>query len=286
MAIAPFNGESRSRAEFQSYDPAVSGTVACSGDRRVHSAGNFGCSRATKDSAPVATEPDTPVSIYTPRLAETYEYVASRLKHKLNNGIMKAQAHLLRLNTAIQQPDSDGSVASALADLKEELRHLGFAVEAADVEPSHFEVRRIVLMDWLKIMNGRYASQFSQIDLQFQGDLGSPVIIDASDYLLETVFWNTWVNAHQATGNPCRIVLRVKRDKGNVNLLVLDNGPGFPEAVRDGAFQEPVSTYGVNRGRGLLEINDAMRRLFGAVRLADDHTGSCRLLFDFPVARL
>lgn len=232
----------------------------------------------------VAATPDTPAPVYPAQFAETYDYVASRLKHKLNNGIMKAQAHLLRLTAAIQ-PDSNGAVGSAIADLKEEFRRLGIAVEATDVDPAHFEWRSIVLVPWLQAMNGRYAAQFSRIDVQFEGDLDPPVTVDASDYLIETVFWNTWLNAHQAARNPCRIVLRVKRHSGRVRLLVIDNGPGFPEAVRDGAFQEPFSTHGANRGRGLLEMGDAMRRLYGSVRLADDGTGTFRLLFEFPVAR-
>jgi len=242
-----------------------------------------GALRQLDDRVPVAA--DTPAPVYPVQFAETYDYVASRLKHKLNNGIMKAQAHLLRLTAAIQQPDSKGTVDGALADLKEEFRRLGIAVEAADVDPAHFEWRPTVLVPWLQAMNGKYAAQFSRIDVQFEGDLNPPVSVDASDYFLETVFWNTWLNAHQAARNPCCIVLRVTRRGKCVRLLLIDNGPGFPETIRDGAFQEPVSTRGANRGRGLLEISDAMRRLYGSVRLADDGTGTFRLLFEFPVAR-
>lgn len=238
-----------------------------------------------EEQVPVTATPDKPAPVYPAQFAETYDYIASRLKHKLNNGIMKAQAHLLRLAAALEQPDSTGAVGSAIAGLKEEFRRLGIAVEATDVDPSHFQGRAILLVPWLQAMNGRYAAQFSRIDIQFEGDVDPPVTVDASDYLLETVFWNTWLNAHQAARNPCRIMLRIEQYSDCVRLLVIDNGPGFPEAVHDGAFQEPVSTHGANRGRGLLEMSDAMRRLYGSVRLTDDGTGTFRLLLEFPVPR-
>ncbi len=134
-------------------------------------------------------------------------------------------------------------------------------------------------------MSGRYASQFSRIDLQLEGDLDPPTVIDASDYLLETVFWNTWVNAHEAAGRSCRVIIRVKRTPRSVKLFVIDNGPGFPEPVRYSAFRERFSTNGANRGRGLLEIDDPMRRLQGTVKLAEDGGRACRLLFEFPVSQ-
>jgi hypothetical protein len=52
-----------------------------------------------------------------------------------------------------------------------------------------------------------------------------------------------------------------------------------------GAVQERISTNGVNRGRGLLEIDDAVRRLRGTVKLAQDSGGAYRLVFEFPVPR-
>jgi signal transduction histidine kinase len=221
------------------------------------------------------------LSVYPDQIAESYQFVSSRLKHKLANGIMQAHSHLMRLKLAVQTRDGDG-VENAMADLREQFSRLGVAVEAADVAPEQFEIRRIALVDWLKTMNGRYASQFSRIDLQIEGDLDPPMIIDASDYLLETVFWNTWVNAHEAAGTTCRLVVRAKKNAGSIELFVIDNGPGFPEPVRYSAFRERYSTNGANRGRGLLEIDDAMRRLQGTVRLAPDGVGTFRLLFEFP----
>ena len=112
-----------------------------------------------------------------------------------------------------------------------------------------------------------------------------PPIVLASDYLLETVFWNIWQNAQQAAGPDCRLSVRLLPTAGSISLLVIDSGPGFPEAAYEVAFRDQFSTNGANRGRGLLEIEDAVRRLQGGVRLEAVGTGELRLRFDFPVYR-
>lgn len=234
-----------------------------------------------------ASAPFSPsATLYPDHVAETYRYIASRLKHKLGNGLMKAHTHLMRLTSAVQAHNHDeGLVFAAITNLKEEFGRLARAVEAVDVDPEHFDVRPVVVVDWLKEMNGRYTSRFAQIDVRFEGELHPPAVIDANDYLLETVFWNAWLNAHDAAGPSCQLVIRVTSRVESVALFVVDNGPGFPETVRESAFREQVSTNGANRGRGLLEIDDAMRRLQGGVKLVEDDSGAYRLLFEFPTHR-
>jgi K+-sensing histidine kinase KdpD len=228
----------------------------------------------------------TSATLYPGHVAETYQFIASRLKHKLSNGLMKAHTHLMRLTSAVQAHNHDeGPVSAAITDLKEEFSRLARAVEAVDVDPAHFDVRPIALVEWLNAMNGRYASRFTQVDLRLEGDLYPVAVIDASDYLLETVFWNAWLNAQDAAGPSCQLSIKVTRGVGSVALFAIDNGPGFPETVREAAFMEQVSTNGANRGRGLLEIDDAMRRLQGGVKLVEDDSGAYRLLFEFPTRR-
>jgi signal transduction histidine kinase len=219
---------------------------------------------------------------YPDQIAETYQFVATRLKHKLSNGLMRANMHLMRLRTALLPLDQEASTSPAMADLKAEFTRMARALEAIDLDQPHFDLRPIALLDWLKAMNGRYASQFNSIDLRPEGDLDPPAVVLASDYLLETVFWNTWQNAHLAAGSSCVIWLKVTLSAGYVSLVVVDNGPGFPEAIRDVAFRERFSTNGANRGRGLLEIDDAVRRLQGTVRIEKVGAVEMRLRFDFP----
>jgi sensor histidine kinase regulating citrate/malate metabolism len=90
----------------------------------------------------------------------------------------------------------------------------------------------------------------------------------ASDYFLETIFWNIWLNAQQAVGdNNCEITIEFRPQGAELELLIRDNGDGFPSELKDVLFQQVYSTKNPGRGRGMLEIQDAVERLGGRVEL-------------------
>ena len=64
---------------------------------------------------------------------------------------------------------------------------------------------------------------------------------------------------------------------------VLDNGEGFSEALIGVAFQQQFSsTRDVQRGRGLLEVSEAVDRLGGSVKLFQYQAGDFRIKILFP----
>ncbi len=132
--------------------------------------------------------------------------------------------------------------------------------------------------------NAQYIPKNSLLSLRFEGLAeGQAVRIWANDLMLETVFWNIWKNAQQAVGSPCEITLQVTVGKNDVELLVFDNGVGFPRDFAGIAFVEQFSSKGVDRGRGLLEVLDAVRRLRGTVEVVETRTGSYRIRMRFPL---
>ena len=70
---------------------------------------------------------------------------------------------------------------------------------------------------------------------------------------------------------------------GRVLLAIADNGPGFPEGMVGVAFEERFSTRGEGRGRGLLEVDDAVRRMSGSVALFKDVVGTPRVVISLPL---
>ena len=119
-------------------------------------------------------------------------------------------------------------------------------------------------------MGREYAKRYSRIDLRLEGaeDAKSSAIL-GSDYLLRLIFWNIWVNAHQAVGNPCSIVLNVALREESLVVVVLDSGKGLPEELTDVAFRDRYSSRSANRGRGLLEVQDAIQQLHGDAKLIE-----------------
>lgn len=69
-------------------------------------------------------------------------------------------------------------------------------------------------------------------------------------------------------------------------MLAIDNGPGFPESQLEAAFHQVFSTKAPSRGRGLLEIADAVARLQGVVRLTQDCDGRYRVSLSLPLEAL
>lgn len=217
-------------------------------------------------------------------LVEMYRYVSDRLRHELQNALLGPKTRLLRLIQTIARLDegvTKAELASLIAQLQDEFTVLG---RFAEVEPNdaYFALRPVLLTEWLPRMNAEYAARYSRVDLQIDGDdeaLSTHVL--GSDYLLRLVFWNLWVNAHQAAGSPCSITLRCERRGDTLSVVVSDNGTGFPADMVGVAFEYRYSQRGPNRGRGLLEVQDAIQQLGGDSQLIEVSPGEHRVQLTF-----
>jgi K+-sensing histidine kinase KdpD len=168
-----------------------------------------------------------------------------------------------------------------LARLNDALLILGRAVELSDVDPGHFKDRLINLAEWLPQMNARYAATYQSIELNILNKDGVDATIYASDYLLELIFWNIWLNAHEMIGERCVITIEVCRAAGVLELLVLDNGAGFPKGLGDIIFSQAYSSNSFERGRGLLEVAEAVARLHGTARIVQTSGDGYRIKLVF-----
>lgn len=72
-------------------------------------------------------------------------------------------------------------------------------------------------------------------------------------------------------------------DGNELVLRILDNGQGFSKDLKDIAFQQAYSSRTPGRGRGLLEIQEAVERLGGRVRLYEEKASEYRLLIRLPL---
>lgn len=213
---------------------------------------------------------------------DMYRYVAGRLRHRLRNTMLPAQMHAGHLqNNMIAAADPDFQVA--LAKLNESLLALGRELEATDVDPQYFEERHISLADWLRQLNLKYASRYKAVTLTLTNAEHIQKRVVASDYLLETIFWNIWLNAQQAVPVSCAISITFQVSGDRLILRIVDNGPGFGQQVKDVAFQQQYSSSKEKgRGRGLLEIQEAVERLAGQIRLVEIQS-SYRIEIQLPL---
>lgn len=222
-----------------------------------------------------------------PAFVEAYRYAASRLTHKVRNAVTEPQAAIFRLAKAVENvPASDvrTELELAVVALREGLRGVARVVEF-ETDDSYFLMRPVQVLPWLRSMNQSYAQTYSPIELVIEAssEAGAARVI-ASDHFLTTIFWNLWTNAHQATEGRCQITIKASATRAELQMLVVDNGSGFSAEARDSAFATQYSTKGKTRGRGLLEVQDAVEQLRGDIRLVDLHD-ALRVRIDLPVTQ-
>jgi len=219
---------------------------------------------------------DSSAAVLPKEVVDAYKYVSERLRHRLRNTMLSVQSQANRLKSATSR-DANPDIQSTLAKMNDALLSMSRELEATDADPQHFQLRSIALGDWLRQMDVRYTTRSSSLNLKLANADGPGVRVLASDYLLETVFWNIWLNAHQAAGATCTITVIFESVGQDLILKMLDSGPGFSRDMKEVAFQAMFSTKTAGRGRGLLEIQEAVERLAGSIRFYEAQPSEYRL---------
>lgn len=228
-------------------------------------------------------EASTRPALVDPAHVDAYRYVTDRLKHQLRNALMDPLGQLLRLSGLIEGvPDgpSRTAAASQLAVLKDTLSRMGRIIEF-DFGDDHFQVRAIRLKEWLHKFGDEYGRKYRPIQLAVETS-SDDTQIQANEFLLGTIFWNLWINSQQAVGGDCKVTVRITSSRQVLEVLLVDNGEGFPPDIGVAGFPDMKPRPG-HRGRGLLEVQEAIERLHGDAGLVQDSDGAYRVRLRFPL---
>lgn len=222
----------------------------------------------------------------TLQVVEAYRYVAERLCHRVRNSLTLPNAQIKQLEHLtgkVSDPALKQELTEILAACRAGLLRVSRTVEF-DTGDDYLAWQTIALVPWIEATANEFVWRTGQASLSV---VCAPAVrrskVRATRFLLETLFGNLWANAIQAVDAPCKIEIQcaLAPEQGVVDILVLDNGPGFPEKYLETAFQQMFSTKAEARGRGLLEVGDAVLRLQGTVELsrygADEHRIRIRL---------
>jgi signal transduction histidine kinase len=220
------------------------------------------------------------------KLVEAYRYVKDRLRHELRNILLRPQRHIHRLQDKIITIDDDvlrADLGTLVGQISDAFKGVGQLVEF-DGDDQYFKLRPISICSWVKVMNDEYGKKYEPIVLSIEENANSAFAqILASNYLLHTIFWNLWINSHQAVDGDCKIMVCVTISARKVALLIVDNGDGFPQDLHGVVFQERYSAKAAHRGRGLLEVQEAVQRLHGKAQLVQYRPGDFRVMLSFPL---
>lgn len=202
-----------------------------------------------------------------PDLSFTFRFLSGRLRHRVLNILPRAGISVNDLRDEIKRIGGDellNSVLPMLDDMHASLRRLERAVSFEE-EESYFTPVRILLPDWLKTYYPKYQAQYGRIGLRLDfGPAHDQAVVKASPFLLETVFLNLWNNSKQTVEGDTEVMLSGTVQGTHLVVNVVDNGGGFTSSDPELAFRLQYSKKrDPERGRGHMEVDDAMRRLGG-----------------------
>jgi len=214
-------------------------------------------------------KPRKPLQLAQPlELEGTYKYVAGRLRHRVLNALPGVGMTIQRLKVDVQKSGSPALAASLSPQLDQlygQLSKLEAAVKF-DEDSTYFQSGPVELMSWLRDHQAKFASEYAPIVLALDFDVnGNAIHIQATPYWLETTFTNLWKNSVDAVGGAgCHITLKGTIMGNDLHITVIDNGEGFQANDVERAFHFQYSSKSKERGRGHMEVRDAMERMSGS----------------------
>jgi signal transduction histidine kinase len=220
-----------------------------------------------------------------PDLAHTFRYVSARLRHRILNLLPRCGVCITQISQDLRHlecTDARSDLVANIGELRSLLQRVERAVDFAE-EEAHFAPRQLHIAQWIEMNTGRFISVYGRavIVADISRCKTDPQVW-GSDYLLDQVFTNLWLNSVQAVDGRCEITNTIEVDSARVRILIHDNGPGMSAKGADAAFELQYSSKGLNRGRGHLEVSDAMKRMGGDAQIYHDSTLGRRVRLTFP----
>jgi len=240
---------------------------------------------ALQVEAPAGTEQPAADRL-PPSFVEAYQFVSERLCHRVRNALTIPVASLVRLEQLAREvtdPGVGGELMAVVERLRPAVQRISQIIEF-DTGDGYLTMQAVPVGDWLEAAVPGFKARFGYATLTLIGATTARRLrVWANPFLLDTAFGNLWANAVQAAPDPCHITVELNAVDGVLHVLVRDNGPGFTTQMVENAFRMPYSTKSEARGRGLLEIADAVRRLQGEVLLLPVATNQHRVQLRLPL---
>ncbi len=203
--------------------------------------------------------------------------VARRIAHEIRNPLtpIMLSTERLRRRYGSKIEDTDGVFERCIETILRKVDDIARMVEefssfARMPKPSiaPFDMRAV-------LQSASFAQGVVSPDIEIDYDAGADEVMYLGDErLLAQAFGNLLKNAAEAIeGQPAehdisgQIRIKVNREGGDLEIVIEDNGPGFPAEVRNRLLEPYVTTREKGTGLGLAIVN----------RIIADHGGSISL---------
>ena len=265
--------------------------------------------RITETVARIGTEdleerlPEPRNSDEISRLAKTFNRMLDRLQSSVNQlrTVTGAVAHDLKspvtlirgtLESALCQEGNDkwrDSVGEAVEDLDRLLQLLNTTLDLAEAEAGalHMDRGPVDFSDVVRQLLDIYHPAMAERRHEMNRDLEEHVVVDADLPLLNRVVSNLLENELTHLPSGCRVSIRLHSHQGSAELVIEDNGPGFPPDIGSRAFERFVKgKHSHGHGLGLAFVEAVVQAHGGVARISDRAGGGAVITLSLPISVL
>ena len=262
--------------------------------------------RITETVARIGTEdleerlPEPVNSDEISRLAKTFNRMLDRLQSSVNQlrTVTGAVAHDLKspvtlvrgtLESALCDDGNEkwrDSVGEAIEGLDRLSQLLNTTLDLAEAEAGalHLDRRPVDFSDVARQLVDIYQPAMAERHHEVTANLEEHVVVDADVTLLNRAVSNLLENELTHLPSGCRVNILLRSHEGSAELVIEDNGPGFPSDISSQAFKRFVKgKNSPGHGLGLAFVDAVAQAHGGAARISDRAGSGAMITLSLPV---
>jgi two-component system, NtrC family, sensor histidine kinase HydH len=218
------------------------------------------------------------------------------LSHEIRNPLNAAALQLSLLERRLQllAPEQQGPLREPLALVKDEIRRLDHILEdfLQFARPKELEARPIELSALIRKVLDLLGGELERREVRLVRQLSPEARVRGDEERLRQVLMNLFLNALEAVGAGGQVcvscaVLAHDEPEGAahwVEVLVDDDGPGFPPGAIDRIFEPFFTTKAKGSGLGLSIVHAITAQHGGTIEAERSPLGGGRMILRLPWA--
>jgi signal transduction histidine kinase len=116
-------------------------------------------------------------------------------------------------------------------------------------------------------------------------DITNHIIVDADATLINRTISNLLENELVHVPGPCKVRVSLRAQDGSAELIVKDDGPGFPADIGTRAFERFVKgKHSPGHGLGLAFVDAVVQAHGGRIRISDGSQGGAVINLSLPLS--
>jgi signal transduction histidine kinase len=194
------------------------------------------------------------------------------------------------LEAALSQDDNEqlrDSIGQAIEGLDGVSQVLNTTLDLAEAEAGALKIDRqpIDLSDAVIQLIDLYQPAMAERKHEVTADIAEHVIVEGDATLLNRAISNLLENELVHLRRPCNIRIRLRAQQGSAELVIADDGPGFPPDIGARAFERFVKgKHSPGHGLGLAFVDAVVQCHGGHIKISSGDQGGAVINVSLPLS--